>query len=311
MAVRAASENNGRQAARRGIGRVSRSLFITGATGYLGRRVLQQALPFEQIRCLYRGARVEAPASVEWVKGELLHRDSYSAALDASCTVLHMAAATGKRRRADFFRINAEGTRALIEECVSRGVRRFIHVSTIAVKFADTRRYHYAESKRQAEAMVAASGIPSLIVRPTLILGPGAPNLASLSRLAAAPVMPMFGGGEARLQPIHVDDVAAAIAGFAAQPELGGEIVELGGPEIVTMRELLERLRATLTARPARSLSIAAAPLAALLGSLEEALFPVLPFTAGQLASFTNDGVADRRAASASMIPVSTMLAHA
>jgi len=124
-------------------------------------------------------------------------------------------------------------------------------------------------------------------------------------------VMPMFGGGEARLQPIHVDDVAAAIAGFAAQPELGGEIVELGGPEIVTMRELLERLRATLTARPARSLSIAAAPLAALLGSLEEALFPVLPFTAGQLASFTNDGVADRRAASASMIPVSTMLAHA
>ena len=65
--------------------------------------------------------------------------------------MLHLAAVTGKNRPAEYFRVNREGTRALVDECRRRRVKRIIYISTIAAKFQDQRRYYYAQSKHQAE----------------------------------------------------------------------------------------------------------------------------------------------------------------
>jgi uncharacterized protein YbjT (DUF2867 family) len=172
-------------------------------------------------------------------------------------------------------------------------VKQFLYISTIAAKFDNQYRYFYAQSKRQAEEVVAASGLAYTIVRPTMVLGPGSPVYEGLSRLAGLPLIPVFGNGRALVQPVSVDDLAAALAAMLADPAFAGRTVEIGGPEILTIESLLLKIRSTRSAGQARILHLPAGLMAGCVGLLERVLLPVLPFTAGQIASFVNDGTVE------------------
>ncbi len=270
------------------------SLFVTGGTGFLGRRLLSSLDTgrYRRIVCLTRHPPAGAPPRVEFVAADLLETGAYASALKGCDTVLHMAAATGKSRRAEYFRVNLEGTRALIGECRRAGVRRMIYVSTIAAKFQDQSRYYYAQSKRQAEGVLAASGLEYAIVRPTIIFGEGAPVLTGLARLAAAPILPVFGNGRALVQPVSVNDLAACLAEIVNENVPGSRAIEIGGPQVLSMEELLVKIRRRCGRPEGPVLHLPAKAIAAGLGLIENLLFPLLPFTAGQIASFMNDGVA-------------------
>ena len=90
-----------------------------------------------------------------------------------------------------------------------------------------------------------ASGIPFLIIRPTIILGPGAPILGSLEKLALLPVTVVPGSGRVRVQPIHVDDVVRCLMAAARDRLFANETVEIGGPDVVSMGDLLGEIRRT------------------------------------------------------------------
>ena len=272
------------------------SLFITGATGYVGRHVLASLRPgrYERVVCLARGATsVSAGVPVDWVAGEVAEPGRYTAALAGCQTVLHLAAATGKNSPAEYFRTNRDGTRALAQAACQAGVRRFLYVSTIAVNFTRyVERYPYALSKREGEQMVMSSGVPYTIARPALVLGAGAPVLQGLERLAAAPVVPVFGTGLAAAQPVFVEDLAACLLCLAEEDRFEGRTVEIGGPQVLTMQGLLEEIRSGRCGRRMRAVHVPMAPVMAGLTILEKFLLPWLPLTAGQLASFANDGTA-------------------
>lgn len=260
----------------------ARSIFITGAFGYLGRRVVECIDPrnFGGVRKLERGRDLLAPAT-------------YADALAGCDTVIHLAAVTGKRKRAEYFRVNRDGTGALVEACRRAGVRNFLHVSTIAVKYPGLERYPYAQAKLEAEEIVRKSGLRYAIVRPTMIFGRGAPVLANLTKLALAPVIPVFGDGRAKMQPVYVDDVARWIASAVESDELRDEIVELGGSEVLTMEDLLQRIRVARSGSrgPVLHLPMGIVEPAVILA--EAVVGPLMPFTAGQLKALTNDGTAD------------------
>jgi NADH dehydrogenase len=186
-----------------------------------------------------------------------------------------------------------------VGECRRAGVRRFLYISTIAAKFINQNRYYYAQSKRQAEEVVAGSGLGFTIVRPTIVLGKGSPILDSLSRLASLPVIPVFGNGRALVQPVSVDDLAASLVAILEDPAFVRRTVEIGGPEILSIEKLLLRIRSARHPGGARILHLPAGLMAGCVGVLEKILLPVLPFTAGQIASFVNDGTieADPRVA--------------
>lgn len=274
--------------------RVVRRLFITGASGYVGRRLLARLKPshFESGVALLRGrdaglSRLLERRGFETIHGDLLDPASYRDALAGCETVVHLAARTGKARSRHHFRVNSEGTRALTETCVDVGVPRIVHVSTIAAKFANQRRYFYAQSKRQAEITVAASGLDYSILRPTMVFGPGAPVLEGLSRLARLPMAPVFGDGKTNVQPVFVDDLADCLIDVAGDDELGAQTIEIGGPDVVAIEDLLSRLR------PARRRVHIPLPLSyALLAPLEAIALEALPITCSQLATFANDGTA-------------------
>lgn len=271
------------------------SLFVTGGTGYLGRQLLGDLgnNRYRNVICLSRLRRGQARSDAQFIEADLLDASAYAAALRGCDTVLHMAAATGKSRREEYYRVNREGTKTLIGECRRAGVRRIVYVSSIAAKFRDQRRYYYAQSKLQAEELVAASGLDYLIVRPTIIVGQDAPVLTGLVRLAKAPILPVFGNGRALVQPISVSDLAACLIAILEGAVPGRRVIEIGGPQVLNMEELLVKIRRRCGRADGPVIHLPAKAIAAALGSIENMLFPLLPFTAGQISSFLNDGVAE------------------
>ena len=268
------------------------AILVTGAAGFVGRRLVDVlAAKGERVVALDRVA-ASKPASdgVTHVVADLLNPASYEATLSGVDCVIHLAAITGKARPAAFQKVNVDATRALIGACEQAGVRRFVLMSSIAVTYTARQHYPYADSKIAAEAAARTSALETVIVRPTMILGPGSPIEEALTRLARLPATPVFGDGKRRIEPVDVEDVVQLLAGVARDPDAAGAVVELGGPAAYSMKELLGKLRGK-SGSPA-FLHVPLGLTRSVLGAVEGPLLPVLPFTAGQLATFANDSIA-------------------
>src|SRR6187397_1252325 len=95
-----------------------------------------------------------------------------------------------------------------------------------------------------------------LILRPTIVLGPGAPILGALEKIARLPIPVIPGNGQVRVQPIHVDDLVSAIVTSVREGLFANETVEIGGPDTITMGELILRLRRARLGRSGGSLHV-------------------------------------------------------
>ncbi|MDX1578356.1 MAG: NAD(P)H-binding protein [Gemmatimonadota bacterium] len=269
-------------------------LFVTGVTGVVG-RALAPELAFRgtEAATLVRDGDASLPPNIEVVPGDLGDAAPWTDALRGARTVLHLAAATGARDAAAFQRVNVDGTRTLLEACVEAGVSRFIFVSSIAAGFDDLDEYPYGASKRDAETLVRFSGLDHAIVRPTVVLGPGAPILERFVQLASLPWPVLPGSGDARIQPIDARDLARCLLDLADGPALDAETIEVGGPQVVTLEEFLRQVRRTLGKRES---SVVHVPLGAVRAGLRAARSLTggrFPLTPAQVAMFEQDGVAD------------------
>jgi len=144
--------------------------------------------------------------------------------------------------------------------------------------------------------IVRGGKVPFVIVRPTIVLGRGSPILQRLRTLAGGPVIAAIGGGTARVQPVDVEDLAAALARLLELRRYDRDTLEFGGPEALTMLDLLVRVRAAMGKSPARAVAVPYAPMRGGLIALEVILGGRSPVNAGQLSSFVQDGTADRNA---------------
>ncbi len=276
-------------------------LFVTGITGLVGRAVAAELDARDaSARALVRAPAVSpgradprAPGpAIEPVPGDLERPDGLDSLLAGSRTVLHLAAATGPADPERQRRVNVDGTRNLLAACARAGVPRFIYVSSIAATFDRLDRYPYGASKREAERLVAESGLDYAIVRPTVVLGPGSPILNRFRQLAALPLPVLPGRGAARIQPIAAWDLARCLLDLASEAELGGRAIEIGGGEVVTLAEFLGRVRQALGRRAGTPIRIPIEPLRAALAVVGALTRGKAPVSAAQLAMFEQDGVA-------------------
>lgn len=272
---------------------MKRKILITGSTGFIGRRLLAQMLAAGDwdLRVLVR-EQVDIPGA-EVVVGDLLVPDTYKAAVENAEIVVHLAAMTGKASPSDHDRLNRKATEDLIAICRGAGVTRFIFISTIAAGYADKSYYSYARSKQAAEDALSTSGLCFDILRPTIVLGEGSPTFDSLSKLARMPLVLLpQRNGPSMVQPVHVDDVCRGIIRLVQKEEAGGEILELGGPEVLSIRQLLNQISLHQHGKNARFLQLPLRLVQWPLAFMEPILRPFMPVTAGQFAVFGNDSVA-------------------
>ncbi|MBC7504798.1 MAG: NAD(P)H-binding protein [Sandarakinorhabdus sp.] len=177
---------------------------ITGATGFVGRRVL--ALAQTPIRALTRNPQPAHP-NVTWIEGDLAN----AAALDNLCNgataVIHIAGIVNAPTRAAFDAGNVAGTAAIV---AAAGTRRFVHVSSLAAR--EPQLSMYGASKAEAEALVAASGLDWVSVRPPGVYGPADAEMLDIYKLAARG---LYIAPPGRLSLLHVDDLARALLALA------------------------------------------------------------------------------------------------
>jgi NADH dehydrogenase len=277
------------------------TLFITGSTGFIGRRLIQKIDPakYERIFCLTRSGAPTAEdpirdSNVQIIEGDIINADSYAPYLASSDTVIHLAATTGKAAPEQYFDVNARGTQVLVERCQQKGVKNFLYVSTIAVKFRDKTQYYYAQSKELGEQAVKNSGLNYTIVRPTIVIGKEAVIWKTLSKLASKPILLMMGDGATLIQPIYVEDLIDCLFTILSENLFCNETYELGGPEEITFEGLLKRIHCIYFGREPFVLHVPIKPLVGVLNLFEKRFSSALPISAGQLSAFSNDGTIER-----------------
>ncbi|WP_125255929.1 complex I NDUFA9 subunit family protein [Brevundimonas fluminis] len=153
---------------------------------------------------------------------------------------------SGKRT---FEAMHVDAARRIAEQARTAGVSRFVQVSAIG---ADAEgKSAYARSKAAGEAAVREVFPDAVILRPSVVFGPGDDFLNRFAVMATfAPALPLVGFGRTKFQPVYVGDVAEAIARSVEDVSLAGRTFELGGPATLTFEEVLRLvLRETGRAR--------------------------------------------------------------
>ena len=185
-------------------------LAVTGATGFVGGHLLDQALAAgHRVRALTRRPR-PAREGVTWVTGDLLHPGPLAVGADA---LIHVAGVVNAPDRAGFAQGNIDGTRAVLAAAQAAGVSRFVHVSSLAAREPALSLYGW--SKAEAEVLVERSSLGWSIVRPPAVIGPGDLEMLDLFRAAQRGIAPAPAG---RFSVIAVEDLAALLLALAAAP---------------------------------------------------------------------------------------------
>ena len=177
------------------------------------------------------------------VQANLRYPKSVRRALDGAEAAVNLVGVLHKTGRQTFDSVHVDGARAFARAAREAGVRRIVHVSAIG---ADPRSPGaYGRSKATGEAAVLEEFPDAVILRPSIIFGPEDEFFNRFAAMArAAPLLPLIGGGRTRFQPVYVGDVAAAIRAACEGAAKPGTVYELGGPEVATFRQLLDRTQA-------------------------------------------------------------------
>ncbi|SEI77044.1 Nucleoside-diphosphate-sugar epimerase [Sphingobium sp. AP50] len=188
---------------------------MTGATGFVGAEVLEQALD-DGLRINALTRRAQPPqARLKWVPGSLEDAAALDVLVRDADAVMHIAGVVNAPDREGFEAGNARGTVAVIDAMRRRGIKRLVHVSSLAAREPGLSDYGW--SKELAEKYVKSSGLDWTIVRPPAIYGPGDKEMLELFRMAKRGIMMLPPGG--RLSAIHVSDLSRLLLALAQERE--------------------------------------------------------------------------------------------
>jgi uncharacterized protein YbjT (DUF2867 family) len=203
------------------VSRESRILAVTGGTGFVGRHLLRIAREegFE-VRALTRSPQ-KAGDEIAWLEGALDQPDSLARLVEGADAVIHIAGLISGDKAA-FEAVNVGGTAAVIDAARKAGVRRLVHISSLAAREPGLSNYGW--SKEKSERVVAASGLDWTIVRPPAVYGPGDRETLELFKMAKRGFVALPPKG--RFSIVHVEDLCRLILRVIDDPETLSEIYE-------------------------------------------------------------------------------------
>ena len=219
---------------------------VFGGSGFVGRHVVR-ALAKRDYRIRVAVRRPELAGylqpvgrvgQIHTVQANLRYPASVEAAMRDSTAAINLVGILAESGAQTFDAVQAEGAQTVARAAAAAGAS-MVHVSAIGADEQSASRY--ARAKAAGEQAVKAALPSAIIMRPSMVFGPEdqfTNRFAGLARIS--PALPLIGGGLTKLQPVYVGDVATAVADAVDGKAKPGAVYELGGPEVLTMREIMQ-----------------------------------------------------------------------
>jgi NADH dehydrogenase len=212
---------------------------VFGGTGFLGQGIVRRLLAENhRVRIAVRHPRAgELGDRTEQLPADIRNADSVAAAVAGASSVVNTVGLYTERGRETFDAVHIQGA-GNVAVAAARAGARLVHISGIG---ADQRSpSKYVRARASGEQAVRQSAGQWTILRPSVLFGPDDALLSTLERITRLlPLVPLFGTGDTRLQPVYSGDVAEAVLRVLARAEVDGEIYELGGPREYRYRDLI------------------------------------------------------------------------
>lgn len=238
-------------------------ILITGGTGFIGSHIRDELLTRPEIGsdarvlCMTRSAanKTHPDPRVLFVAADVREPATLERVTEGVDVVIHCVQfpnhpVQNKARGYTYMEIDAKGTEHLVEACKKNDVRRIVYLSGAGT--SPERTEPWFKAKVIAERAVRESGMEFVILRPSWVYGPEDRSLNKfITFIKYLPVVPVVGNGKNRVQPVVVFDVAKVAAAAVFNQEATNGTFDIGGPEELTMDEILERVQRVLgTNRP-------------------------------------------------------------
>jgi len=275
-------------------------IVVAGGTGFLGRAVAGSLLDSgHAVTVLTRNpdrvSTIPRLAGANATRGDVTDASTLRGTLAGADAVVCAVQFPNhpievERRGLTYDRFDRLGTENLIGEAQASGVERFLYLSGAGADPASDKVWYRA--KGRAEESLRRSGLRYVILRPSWAYGPGDQALSKFASIARfSPVLPQLGLRSQRIQPVHVDDVAlAARRSFERTEDAWDKTFEIGGPEVMTMNEVLHTL---LDVMGLRRLVVPVPTALAKLGTAPLKLLPSPPMTPQGIEFAVQDGLVD------------------
>src|SRR5438128_7304769 len=223
---------------------------VFGGSGFLGRNVVRALCKRDyRIRIAVRRPELAGHlqpigkvGQIHPVQANVRNPASVQAAMRDSGIVVNLVGILNPAGKQSFEAVHARASETVAKAAAAIGAR-VVHISAIGAD--ENSASVYARTKAAGEQAALAAVPSASIIRPAVVFGPEdnfTNRFASLARLS--PALPLIGGGHTRMQPVYVGDVATAVADAVDGKTRPGATYELGGPEVLTMREIMETILA-------------------------------------------------------------------
>lgn len=270
-------------------------ILITGGTGFVGSHLIKRLIDQgHKVRCVIREGSKKIDRikglGAEIVPGDVSDADSLIDACKGIDTIIHLVGIIQEEKGMTFESIHVDGTQNLINAAKKNNIKLFYYQSANgADKDGATA---YFRTKAEAEEIVKNSGIDYIIFRPSLIYGNGDQFVLRLKKIIHdAPVIPIIGTGESRLQPIFIDDLVTCLIKAITTPQLKNRIFCIAGPEQIRFKDVVVRIADAMgVKRPSFHIPVFLMRPAAI---IMETLLPKPPVTADQITMLQMDNVCD------------------
>ncbi len=275
-----------------------RNIFITGANGFIGRATAER---FRALGADVCGVDLVADPAHDVVAGDITRPESWSASLDGVDTVIHTAALLGAAFPLEqAWHVNVLGTSRVLRAAIDAGVRRFLHLSSVAAygfDFPDNvdEMYPvhvngdvYTDTKVNSEAVVlaahAAGEIEVTVIRPGDVWGPGSVWVRSpIAEMRKKTGFPLPNGGNGIFSPVYIDNFVDGMVLAASSDDAVGQVFNISDGQGVRCADFFGRM-AAMSSGTIRTMPISvAAPAAELLGSLLRRLGHKTDLSAGTM----------------------------
>jgi len=232
-------------------------IVVTGGTGFIGREVVSRLLETgsDQVVITTRtperaprfGGRVEA---VQAFAGDAVSLGKAFARADVVVQAIQFPnhPVEDPKRGRTYMEVDGEGTRVAVQVARNMGVRRFVYLSGAGA--GQGRPQTWFRAKDVAEAAIRESGLEHALLRPSWIYGPGDHSMNRFVFFCRyLPVVPVIGDGRTFVHPVSVQDVARCVADSVRREDAKDKALELGGPERLSMDEIIRTVQKVLGKR--------------------------------------------------------------